>query len=223
MLTKTPKTALAAAATAPKAETAIISPLNFQSAKIRIEGVSPLVMNKFSSASRESMMLKQEQGSRSKKGEKRAPKDFDAIFKGALHIMADGSYGFAAPGLRNALISACRVVGFQMTRAKLSVFVEADGIDVEDGTPLVRIEGQPVRRDVAVRLADGGTDIIARPFFEKWAAEVKLTWDADQFSASDILNLLTRAGLQVGIGAGRHDSKSSTGMGWGAFRVVSSQ
>lgn len=217
MLSKTPKKTTT---TDPKAETATISPLNFQSAKIRIEGVSPLVMNKFSSANRASMMAKQEQGSRSKKGVKRKPKDFDAVYKGALHTMGDGSYGFAAPGLRNALISACRVVGFQMTRAKLSVFVEADGVDVDDGTPLVRIEGKPIRKDVPVRLADGGTDIIARPFFPKWAADVRLTWDADQFSGSDILNLLTRAGLQVGIGAGRHDSKSSTGMGWGCFKVI---
>jgi hypothetical protein len=208
----------------PKAETAVISPLNFQSVKVRIEGVpgSPLVMNKFSSKNREAMMAKQEQGSRAKKGEKRAPKDFDAIYRSAMHIMQDGSFGFPAPGLRSALISACRVVGFAMTRAKLSVFVEADGIDQEDGTPLVRIEGTPTRRDVAVRLADGGTDIIARPFFEQWSADVTLTWDSDQFSSSDILNLLTRAGLQVGLGAGRHDSKSSTGMGWGSFKVSAS-
>jgi hypothetical protein len=166
------------------------------------------------------MMAKQEAGSRSKKGEKRAPKDFDAVYRGAMHIMANGDYGFPAPGLRSALISACKVVGFQMTRAKLSVFVEADGIDADDGTPLVRLEGKPTRKDVAVRLASGTTDIIARPFFEKWAADVRVTWDADQFSASDILNLLSRAGLQVGICAGRHDSKSSTGMGWGCFRVV---
>jgi hypothetical protein len=177
-------------------------------------------MNKFSALNRKAMMDKQEAGSRAKKGSLRQPKNFDAIFQSAMHRMTDGSFGLPAPGLRNAMISACRVVGFAMTRAKLSVFVEADGVDADDGTPLVKVIGTPVRRDVAVRLADGTTDIIARPFFEKWSARVRVVWDADQFSGSDVINLLSRAGLQVGICSGRHDSKSSTGMGWGCFRVV---
>ena len=205
----------------PRTETAVISRPNFQSAAFHIQGVA-LVMNKFSSANRIAMMEKQQQGSQSRKGKQRKPKDFNAVFEGAQHKMADGSYGIPAPGIRNALISACRLVGFKMTVAKLSIFVEADGLDVDDGTPLVRITGSPTRRDMAVRLADGSTDIIARPFFEQWSANVVLKWDADQFSSSDIVNLLMRAGTQVGIGAGRPDSKSSTGMGWGTFEVTMS-
>jgi hypothetical protein len=202
----------------PRTEVAVVSRPNFQTAAFHIKGTA-LVMNKFSSANRTAMMKKQQQGSQSRKGQQRKAKDFDAVYRGAMHVMSDGRYGFAAPGLRNALISACRLVGFKMTIAKLSIFVEADGLDADDGTPLVAITGEPVRKDMAVRLADGSTDIVARPFFETWSAEVRLKWDADQFSSTDIVNLLMRAGTQVGIGAGRHDSKSSTGMGWGCFEV----
>lgn len=216
MLKKTPPEELG-----PRAEVAVISRPNFQSAVFHIKGTA-LVMNKFSSTNRHAMMEKQQQGSQSRKGKQRKAKDFNAVYEGAMHKMADGRYGFAAPGLRNALISACRLVGFKMTIAKLSIFVEADGLDEDDGTPLVAIAGAPVRKDMAVRLADGSTDIIARPFFEEWSADVRLKWDADQFSSQDVANLLMRAGTQVGIGAGRHDSKSSTGMGWGTFEVVMS-
>lgn len=212
MLTKTP--------VSEKTERIIITAPNFQDATVKIIGVSPYVMNKMSSENRRKMMEKQESGERSRKGEKRKPKDFDAVYRGAMHISEDGWYGIPGSAFRAALISACRVSGFQMSRAKLSVFVEHDGIDRDDGTPLVKIIGTPVRRDMAVKLANGSTDIIARPFFPEWSADVHLSWDGDQFSASDVLNLLARVGKQVGIGAGRNDSKNSTGMGWGSFRVA---
>ena len=207
--------------TAQKTTNVLISPPNFQLAKVRIIGTAPYVMNKMSSENRRAMMEKQESGERSKKGQKRKPKDFDAVYKGAMHIAKGGWYGIPASSLRSAMISACRIVGFQMTRAKLCVFVEADGIDEDDGQPLIKIVGKPRRRDMAVKLANGSTDIISRPFFDEWHADVMLKWDADMFSAEDVLNLLARVGQQVGLGAGRPDSKTSCGMGWGTFSVRS--
>jgi len=82
-------------------------------------------------------------------------------------------------------------------------------------------EGEPVPKDMAVKLASGATDIVRRGFFNPWAAQPTLRWDGDQFSAEDVVNLLARAGGQVGIGAGRPGSKNSTGMGWGTFVVRS--
>ena len=203
-----------------KPEQITITPPNFQSAQVRIVGRSPLVMNKMSSINRQKMMKKQESGSRSTKGTIRQPKDFDAVYRGAMHVSTEGWYGIPASALRAGMISACRLVGFKMTIAKMTLFVKADGYDAEDGQPLIRLTvGKPVRRDMPVKLADGSTDILARPFFEKWAAEPVLEWDADQFSAAEVVNLLSRVGLQVGVGAGRADSKNSTGMGWGSFIV----
>jgi hypothetical protein len=198
----------------------VISPPNFQSAKVKIIGTAPLVMNKMSSENRRKMMDAQMAGSRTKKGVKRDPKDFDAVYKGAMHISEQGWYGIPASALRAAMVDACRLVGFKMTIAKLSVFVEADGLDKDDGQPLVKLTvGKPVRKDHAVKLANGSTDILSRPFFNPWAAEPTLTWDGDQFSAGDVVNLLARVGGQVGVGAGRPNSKNSTGMGWGTFKV----
>jgi len=200
---------------------AITAP-NFQSAKVKLVGTAPLVMNKMSSANRQKMIDDMSKGSQSKKGQKRPPKDFDAVFRGAMHISEEGWHGLPASALRTAMVDSCRLVGFKMTIAKLSVFVEAEGFDVDDGTPLVRItKGEPVRKDLAVKLANGSTDILARPFYFPWEAEPILRWDADQFSGLDVINLLARVGGQVGIGAGRPNSKNSTGMGWGLFRVES--
>jgi len=206
----------------PPATVIAITAPNFQSAKVKLVGTAPLVMNKMSSANRQKMIDDMSKGSQSKKGQKRPPKDFDAVFRGAMHISEEGWHGLPASALRTAMVDSCRLVGFKMTIAKLSVFVEAEGFDVDDGTPLVRItKGEPVRKDLAVKLANGSTDILARPFYFPWEAEPILRWDADQFSGLDVINLLARVGGQVGIGAGRPNSKNSTGMGWGLFRVES--
>ena len=55
----------------------------------------------------------------------------------------------------------------------------------------------------------------------KWSATVQVSFDGDQFTVAYVYNLLARAGMQVGIGEGRPDSKKSNGMGWGTFEVAS--
>jgi len=207
------------AALAKRAVLATIQPPHFETARFRLIGTAPYVANKFTQKQMAEMMRKQEAGSRSKKGQKRDPKNFEALWKQALHISEDGWIGLPASGIRNAMISACRLVGFKMTIAKMSVFVIHDGIDSELGTPLVKLHGTPVRKDIPVVLANGSTDILPRPFFTKWQTDITAKWDADQFDASDVFNLLMRAGQQVGLGAGRPDSSHSNGMGWGLFDV----
>jgi hypothetical protein len=190
------------------------------SAVFRIVGSAPYVQNAFPAKAREQMKAKQSAGSQAKKGAKRDPKDFELCYEQAQHISREGWNGIPASGFRSGLISACRLVDFKMTRAKLSLFVVADGFDRLDGTPLVKItKGKPHYVEHAVRNDSGVADIRPRPMWDEWEANVKLTWDADQFSTQDVANLLMRAGMQVGIGEGRPDSKNSAGMGWGTFTI----
>lgn len=196
-----------------------IPPPNFLRAKLRIVGISPYVQAKFSAKSKNIMRDKMVAGSRSKKGTKRDARDFHADYIGAQHISEEGWIGIPASSFRNASISACRIVGFKMTLGKLGLFVVADGLDKDEGTPLVRIIGDPEPHEQHVRNATGVIDIRCRPMWRVWSAEPIIRWDADMFSAADILNLLSRVGQQVGIGEGRPDSKQSAGQGWGMFSV----
>lgn len=196
-----------------------ISPPNFGRVIFQIVGTAPYVQNKFSQKARDQMRQTQEKGSRSGKGDPKKAKNFQESYEQAIHTADDGWHGIPAPAFRNAMISACRIVGFKMTHAKLSVFVEPDGFDVDDGTPLVRIYGEPEIHEGMVRLATGVADVRWRPMWREWHAFVKVTFDADQFSLTDVSNLLQRAGMQVGIGEGRPDSKQSAGMGWGTFLI----
>ena len=211
-------------ATRPEASVLTITAPNLVTAGLRIVGVAPYMQAKFSEKSRQAMMAKQAAGSVAKKGAKREGRDFDADFVAAQHRAAEGWAGIPAAALRNACIDACRMVGFQMTRAKMSIFIQPDGFDVTDGTPLVRlVAAEPERTEMATRNATGVVDIRIRPMWRVWSALVRLTFDADQFTLQDVTNLLARAGLQVGIGEGRPFSKSSAGLGFGLFTVEGSE
>ena len=196
-----------------------ISAPRIETATFRLIGTSPLVQARFSAKAKQMMMDKMAAGSTSKGKKVREARDFDQDCLNAMHIGVDGQAGVPAGAFRNAMSSACRLVGFKMTLAKLSVFVQADTFDAVDGVPLVHLNGKWERLDMHTRNATGVVDIRVRPMWREWWIDLRVQFDAEQFTLTDVSNLLMRAGVQVGIGEGRHDSKSSTGLGFGCFRL----
>lgn len=198
----------------------LIAKLNMRTITVPISGDAPYVQARFSQKAMQMMADKMKAGSTAKKGKQREPRDFDADFRGAQHISEEGWIGIPAAAFRKAMIDVCRAVNFKMTHAKMSVFIEADGLDKVDGMPLVKlIAGEPERLEMAARNATGVPDIRVRPMWRKWGAKVRIRFDADQFTAEDVVNLLSRAGQQIGIGEGRPFSRESAGMGYGVFSV----
>ena len=203
-------------------ETIHIAPPNIKTGEVWIKGTAPLVMHKFSHKAKMQIKAKQEAGSTATKNRKKDAKDFTECFNESRHISMDGWDGIPAAAFRNACISACRLVGFKMTYAKMSLFICEDGWDRDEGTPLLKlIGGEPRMLESMVRI--GGitktVDISVRPQWLEWGARLRFRYDADQFTASDVVNLVARAGMQVGICEGRPDSSNSTGMGWGTFEI----
>lgn len=193
---------------------------NFEIMELEIEGTAPLVMHKFSQKAREQIIATQKQGTVARGKKVREPKNFDDVYKGAMHVSTEGWIGLPAGAIRNAMISACRTVGYKMTHAKLAAFVLADGFEADDGTPLIRIHGEPERHTTYARNDNGSVDIRVRPMWKQWRMKVRIRFDADMFSATDLANLMMRVGMQVGVGEGRPDSKNSAGMGWGTFALA---
>ena len=73
-----------------------------------------------------------------------------------------------------------------------------------------------------VRIGSGlakTVDVAVRPQWIEWGARLRFKYDADQFTASDVVNLVNRAGMQCGVCEGRPNSSSSNGMGWGTFEI----
>lgn len=197
-----------------------IKPPNFRSALFVIKGIAPLVIHRFSAKTKAQMKEKMETGKAAASRKNREPKNTDETFQESRYIAKQGWDGFHAASIRNAMISACRLVGFKMTLAKLSLFTEADGWDAkEPQIPLVRIYGDATKQEDMARVETGQPYVTVRAAYHDWSAKVRIRWDNDQFTLEDISNLLARVGLQVGIGEGRPDSKNSAGMGWGLFSI----
>lgn len=185
---------------------------------IRIKGTAPLVQHKFSQKSKQIMM--DEMAKKTTEKKKKSPRDYEQDLNGAQHISTNGWVGIPCSAFRAAMVRACATTGAVMTQAKLALFVMPDGFDADDGMPLVKlIAGDPERSEMYVRNKTG-TDIRVRPMWREWQCDVPIEFDADMMSASTVVNLLARAGRQVGIGEGRPFSKESVGMGWGTFEIV---
>lgn len=201
-------------------EMVAIKPPNFQTIEFLIRGNAPYVQARFSEKAMAIIRAKHEAGSQAKKGGKKEARNFEEDYENAKHISREGWCGIPASAFRNASISACRVVNFKMTLAKLGIFVHPDGFDKVDGLPLIRIFGEPRLHMMPARNATGVCDLRVRPMWEQWEAKPRIRFDADMFSPADVANLLARVGMQVGIGEGRPDSRESAGIGWGTFDVV---
>jgi len=208
-------------ATLPAVKSVAISAPKFGRAEFEIIGDEVLVIHRFSAKTKAQMKLKMEQGKSAGSRKNREAKDTDQTYQEARYVSKDGWDGFHAGALRNAMISACRLVGFKMTLAKLSIFVEADGHDAEEPQiPLVKIIGKPTKQEDMARVETGQPYVTVRAAYHGWKAKVRIRWDTDQFTLEDISNLLARVGMQVGLGEGRPDSKNSCGMGWGLFSIT---
>ena len=205
-----------------KTQAVTITPPNIQAVVFTIEGTAPLVIHRFSAKAKNMMIDKMREGSTAKKGKKREPLDEKETFIASRYISKQGWDGFNVASIRCAIISACRLVGFKMTLAKLSVFVVSDGVDeLEPQFGLIKILGcNPVMQQDVARVETGQAYVTIRAAYHNWSAKIKIRFDADQFTVKDVSNLLARAGEQVGIGEGRPDSKNSAGMGWGTFRIA---
>lgn len=201
-------------------QTVSIKPPNFGIATFDVNGIAPLVIHRFSAKTKAQMKLKMETGKAAGNKKNREAKATDDLYDESRYKSADGWDGFNASAIRSAMISACRLVGFKMTLAKLSVFVEKDGVDaMEPQIPLIRIYGKPVKQEDMARVETGQPYVTVRAAYHDWKAKIRIRYDADQFTLEDVTNLMARVGLQVGIGEGRPDSKNSAGMGWGLFQI----
>jgi hypothetical protein len=215
------KTAAAKPAIVSQNVTVQITAPKIKTASFHIIGTAPYIQLRFSEKAINAMREKHEAGSQANKRKAKAARDFHEDFLQAQHISDDKRpwNGIPAGAFRNGMISACRLVGFKMTLAKLSVFVLADGFDKVDQVPLIKIIGKPESHLMHARNATGVCDLRVRAKFWPWSADIRIQYDGDQFTETDIANLMNRVGAQVGIGEGRPDSKASAGMGWGTFRL----
>jgi len=180
--------------TAPRIETLVL----------KIRGTSPLIVHRFSAVTKSGIAEKQA-------GKKTGPKkqrDPKAEFKGALYELPGkrDRYGFPASGVKKAMVSACSFVdGATKKFIRGALFVVGDLIEIEGSKPVMRTD---VVRIGPYKVAD----LRYRPQFTDWAMKLPIRYDADLVTREQLVALLARAGLHVGLGEWRPEKDGSFGM-----------
>jgi hypothetical protein len=203
----------------------IIKAPNYKILECVLVGTAPFVSNAFPQEALTEMENGMTQGPQAKSKKERKPRNFEADYKGSMHFSDDGWVGIPAPAFRAALIRACSTSNIEMTKAKQCFFVEADGFDAIYSTPLVRIsKGTPALFKAYARNQNGSPDIRSRARFAPgWEVKLRVRYDADIFTDEHVANLILRAGISVGVGAGRPFSTMSAGQGWGTWEIKDAQ
>lgn len=200
-----------------------IPPLMLSEGIIPIRGVEPLIVNNFSSKSKNEMLDKQ----MGKPKQKKAPKVPTDDFLGSLYVM-DGkpklvtkndktwatgfTPGFPANAIKKAAVAACTAVdGVFKTEARMAFHVKGFMLEILD--PKTKKPAVPWMRDDMVRLQGPSqpADIRFRACFDEWMIKVPVQFNARMIDLARIAHLFNNAGFGVGIGEWRPECDGNFG------------
>lgn len=189
-----------------------IRPLNKMTSIVKIIGTSPLIVHRFSAKAIRMMEEKQQKATKTKKHDLRIPEE---DFNGARHLNENGQDCFPSDGIKAAVVRAGQLCGIPMTQGRQLFTITS--IDGENLAPIV--SPPPIMRTDTVRIGMGVTDLRYRPEYRDWAIFLRVSFDADNITLEQVVNLINRAGSFVGIGEWRPLGKSSSGT-YGCFEVA---
>lgn len=179
--------------------------------EIDVEGVTPLIVHRFSETAMQTIVDK----NMGKTARTRPPKDPVQEFNDSRYLLDEDRDGFPAAGFKAAIIDSARNFP-QVTMASLRQSISVLG---EGPSQLVAIEGERTMRQDYVRFGQSSTDVRFRAQYWPWAATIPVQVLQDQLTEDALIALVDAAGFG-GIGEWR-PSKSKTG-DYGRFQVVGS-
>lgn len=194
-----------------KKETAELKDLDIRTVEVKIQGLSPIILHRWSDKAKEEMLNKQMK--KSNKGKE--AKNPEEQFEDSVYRLDDGSPAFPADGFKKAMVRGAKALGLTMTDIKGAMFVIGEYSSKED-RQLVPIQGDLSMREDTVRLSTGTADIRYRAQVMNWEATLQITFNAGVVSFDYIVNMLNAAGFGVGVGDWRPERDGV----FGRFQVV---
>lgn len=201
-----------------------IRPIEIKTAKVRIEGTTPLIVHAWSEKAKKMMLDAQMGVTKTKAREKKDP--FDDFVESLYWIEGKPSestpeafdeavrngarWGFPVTAIKQAANSAAYRLKWVKNQMELrgSYFINSPDGD------LVEIKGSvPKPREDMVRVGMGTADIRYRGEFEKWYAEFEVTYNASgSMSLEQIINCINAGGFVCGLGEWRPEKDGNFGM-----------
>jgi hypothetical protein len=179
-------------------------------ADVKIKGLSPLIMHRWSEKARKEMLDKQ-----MKKTVKKEAKSPEEQYEASVYRFNDGRIGFPADAFKKAMIRGAKQIGLVMTDARTSFFVHGEYCERDD-RDLVEITGDVQPREDMVRLNGSTADIRFRGQVLEWSATLHISYNESITSFDHIVNMLVAAGYGVGVGEWRPEKDGT----FGRFEVV---
>jgi len=185
--------------------------LDIQTITVKIFGVAPLIMHRWSEKAKKEMLDKHMGKAKNKKHEIKNPQeDYDA----ATYWIGDKKsdrFGFPAVAFKAAMVRAAKSIGLVMIDFQTAVFVRPNEGD------LVEIFGHREMREDMVVLNKKSPDIRHRPQIVDWKAVLTIDFNSGVTSRDEVVQALMSAGFSVGVGEWR-PGKSASGS-YGTWRV----
>lgn len=190
-----------------------VAALRWSSIKVRIIGTTPLFQNRMANKAIHTLLVGGGKKSNAEKKEiKHNPPE---EYRNSAEQVRGGptALGLRVVAVKGAMATAAlETPGLTKTSVQRLIFMPGDTVPLY-GTPQLRMD--------IVRSADVAKtpDVRTRAYLPKWGAEIEIQYVIPQLSARSVVNMLTNAGIIVGVG----DYRQEKGKGaYGCFRVIGS-
>jgi hypothetical protein len=183
-----------------------INGIQLEEANFRIDGTTPLLVDRFPDEVKQEIEDKQA----GKIQVKKKIRDIDNETERAIHRLPNGDIGFPAAGFKNGLIESTSFVGTKDFSKKLLRGIQI--VNAVDGLIPIKYKEQTV----CVHSVKSNTK--HSPQFNNWSCDLKIKFDRNNISAEDLATLLNYAGFYYGIGIWSPRCKS--GGSYGMYKLA---
>jgi hypothetical protein len=200
-------------------ETFSIPNLDNRMLRMTIEGLTPLIMCKFSEKAQREIGEKitgkvdAETGSSAVREKVDPKKQFEA----AIHRDRNGRPAIPALSFKHAGVTAAQLsdkTKYPKTKMKMSFFIYGDKMG-DDMVPLDEHSSKPTMRQDWVRVMGRGT-VRYRPEFTTWGCVLLVEYNAALVSPSELIKFFNLAGYSGGVGERRPQKSGDL---FGRFKV----
>lgn len=182
-----------------------IKPLSKQQIRLKIKGLTPLLMEKMDMAVVEAYNKKK--ANKLVEKDRRAEED---KLGDKIYYDEKGNIGFPASGFARGMVEVAPYLEMTKKDVKGSVRILGNIIPINFKKQTVNVAwGRSSGMTKAPRK-------IVRPEFHDWACELEIMYNANNISIEQIVNLVNWAGFQQGLGSWRAEK----GGAYGSYEVV---
>jgi len=191
----------------------IIQPIKIGMIKVKLQGKTPLLMDRFTDEAKQQILAKQTGVS---KGNKKKVRDTKDEVLQAIHVTSKGQVGFPAQGFKRGMMECTSFVGDKFFSKKL-ISGAVRIVNAEEGLIPITYKRQDVLEH------NIGSVVKFTPQFHDWRCELHIQYDENNIAPQDIITLLNYAGFYVGVGSWRPKGTSGGSGEYGMYEVAKKQ